>query len=88
MRGNNYLFPGGSDCNDANDKIAGPFWAGIGDVTLTYPVVIGGWATNADGTSINGDYPCPPRPASVHCLMACLSASPQSPGDRCGLRGG
>lgn len=59
LRGNNYIYPGASDCNDANDKIAGPFWAGIGDVTLTYPVVIGGWATNTDGTSINGDYPCP-----------------------------
>ncbi len=59
LKGNNYVYPGASGCDGESGKIAGPFWAGIGDVTLTYPVVIGGWATNADGTSINGDYPCP-----------------------------
>ncbi len=55
LRGNNYIYPGASDCNGESDKIAGPFWAGIGDVTLSYPVMIGGWATNADGTAVRDD---------------------------------
>ena len=55
LTGNNYIYPGASGCDGESGKIAGPFWAGIGDVTLSYPVMIGGWATNAVGTAVRDD---------------------------------
>lgn len=53
--GNNCIYPGGSDCSDTSQKIVGPFWVGIGDVTLNYPAIIGGVAQDAYGTTIRSD---------------------------------